>query len=141
MNNSTTVRRLSRMALAVTAVAGIGLASAPSASALTKDGALEAYEFGLYYNSGQLGCVFDLANSDWNFSGDTFWKVSGTCNGIGQSTNDNTASYRNRDNETWWVYTDADGDGAEGTLPAGYAGDASSTFKNEISSAFPYDAH
>ncbi|MEV4427351.1 hypothetical protein AB0K23_18550 [Streptomyces sp. NPDC049602] len=133
--------RLTGVALAATAMVGIGLVTAPSASALGKDGVLETYEFGLYYNSGQVGCVFDLFNYDTNFSGDTFWKASGTCNGYGQSTNDNTASYYNRDTGTWWVYTDAGADGAEGYLPAGYKGDAGSTFKNKISSSYPYDAH
>ncbi|MFB9605460.1 hypothetical protein ACFFTQ_21045 [Streptomyces roseofulvus] len=142
MNSSSmTRRRLVGGVLAAVAVAGIGLATAPGAAALNKDGSLEAYEFGLYYNSGQGGCVFDLAVSDWDFSNDTFWRPSGTCYGYGQTTNDNTASYYNRDTGTWWVYTDADGDGAEGTLPPGYKGDASRTFKNQISSAFPYDAH
>ncbi|MFE1909527.1 hypothetical protein ACFW96_38595 [Streptomyces gardneri] len=141
MHRNTTTRRLAGVALAATAMAGIGLATAPGASALGKDGVLETYEFGLYYNSGQAGCVFDLFNYETTFANDTFWKASGTCSGFGQTTNDNTASYWNRDTGTWWVYTDADADGAEGTLPAGYKGTASDTFKNKISSSYPYDAH
>ncbi|KQX59561.1 MULTISPECIES: peptidase inhibitor family I36 protein [unclassified Streptomyces] len=141
MKATSTARRLAGVALAATAMAGISLAAAPGAWAQPDDGILEAGEFGLYYNSGQSGCVFDLFNYDTNFSGDTFWRVSGTCTGYGQTTNDNTASYYNRDSGTWWVYTDANADGAEGTLPAGYKGTATDTFKNKISSAYPYDAH
>ncbi|MEU8503708.1 hypothetical protein AB0C40_03055 [Streptomyces brevispora] len=136
-------RRAATVALAVTALAGAGLATAGNAFAeyAPKDGYLDGGEFGLYYNSNTAGCVFDLYSGDSNFYGDTFRPYVGSCSGQGQSTNDNTASYHNNDTYRWYVYTNSDAGGSEGNLPAGYIGNASATFKNTISSAYPYDAN
>ncbi|MFE5484980.1 peptidase inhibitor family I36 protein [Streptomyces sp. NPDC056527] len=134
----TAIRRVAATAIALAAIGAGALATAGSASAATgKNGYLESGEFGLYYNSGLNGAVFDLYVSDSNFSGDTF---PGPGAGAGQSANDNTASYWNRDSNVWWVYTDANAGGIEGSLPVGYSGDASSNFKNKISSAYYYKA-
>ncbi|WP_338697482.1 hypothetical protein V2W30_16920 [Streptomyces sp. Q6] len=143
MLKSTFGRRAATLALAVTALTGAGLATAGSAFAVyaPKDGYLDGGEFGLYYNSDQGGCVFDLYSSDTNFSGDYFKAFVGSCNGQGQSTNNNTASYHNNDTYRWYVYTGSDATGSEGNLPAGYVGNASSTFKNTITSAYPFDAN
>ncbi|WP_309063864.1 hypothetical protein [Streptomyces sp.] len=131
-----TKRRLATLAAATVATAGIALTTAPGAAAFTvKNGYLETYEFGLYYNSNQAGCVFDIYDNEANFSGDNFKNVGG-CAGAGQTTNDNTASYRSKDDvHTYYVYTDANYWGTRGSLPPMHVGNASDTFKNEISSA------
>ncbi|WP_326628722.1 MULTISPECIES: peptidase inhibitor family I36 protein [unclassified Streptomyces] len=134
----TTGKRFAGAALAIAAAAGITLGTAGQALAAEKNGVLDSGEIGLFYNSGQSGCVFDLAYADTNFSGDVF--KGGSCSGSGQSVNDNTASYWNQDVYTWWVYTDANAGGIEGSVPADYFGNASSNFKNEISSAYWYKA-
>ncbi|MER8231260.1 peptidase inhibitor family I36 protein [Streptomyces sp. NPDC094049] len=134
----TALRRVAATAVALAALGAGALATAGSASAATgKNGYLESGEFGLFYNSGQGGAVFDLFVSDDNFDDDWF---PGPGNGAGQKVNDNTASYWNADSLTWWVYTDAYAGGVEGSLPPGYVGDASSNFKNKISSAYYYKA-
>ncbi|MEU7020532.1 peptidase inhibitor family I36 protein [Streptomyces sp. NPDC046203] len=134
----TALRRIAATTVALAALGAGALATAGSASAATgKNGVLETGEFGLYYNSNQGGAVFDLFLSDANFINDYF---AGPGNGAGQNVNDNTASYKNRDSNTWWVYTNADAGGIEGSIPAGYSGNASTTFKNEISSAYYYKA-
>ncbi|MFE2290925.1 peptidase inhibitor family I36 protein [Streptomyces sp. NPDC059452] len=125
-------RRLGSMAAVAAATAGLLITTAVGAAADSKNGVLETNEFGLYYNSGQLGCVFDVYDHDENFTNDKF---KGSCSGSGQSTNDNTASYWNRDSVfDYYVYTDANYRGSWGTIPGGYKGNASSTFKNKISS-------
>lgn len=93
---------------------------------------MENQEFGLFYNSGGLGCVFDLVGEDLNFNND--WFKTG-CNGAGKLVNDDTASYKNWDVYAWKVGTDANIDGNVGEIPSNYAGNASAKFKNEISSA------
>ncbi|MCT9074989.1 peptidase inhibitor family I36 protein [Streptomyces fulvoviolaceus] len=141
MNGSRTVRRVSALAVSVVAVGGLALSTAGPAAAVDQDdGILEAGEFGLYYNSGRGGCVFDLLAGDNDFANNDF-KDRPTyvnCPGEGQTVNDNTASYWNRDTTTWYVYTDSYHEGTRGDLPAGYIGDATSTFKNEISSGYWY---
>lgn len=138
MPRSTAMRRLTGIALAATAVSGLTLTTAGTAWAATnKNGNVESGELGLYYNSSRAGCVFDLLASDGNFSGDYFRSPTSTqCNGQGASTDNNTASYWNRDVTAWEVYTKAGRAGIEGYLPLGYYGNASVTFKNEISSAY-----
>ncbi|MGW5774961.1 peptidase inhibitor family I36 protein [Streptomyces sp. NPDC003863] len=134
----TALRRVAATAIALAALGAGALATAGSASAATgKNGYLESGEFGLFYNSNQAGAVFDLYVSDANFDDDYF---PGPGNGAGQKVNDNTASYWNQDSNTWWVYTDAYAGGVEGSLPVGYYGNASTTFKNQISSAYYYKA-
>ncbi|MEU8539558.1 peptidase inhibitor family I36 protein [Streptomyces sp. NPDC048717] len=134
----TALRRIAATAVALAALGAGALATAGSASAATgKNGYLESGEFGLYYNSNEAGAVFDLFLEDTNFNGDYF---AGPGNGAGQSANDNTASYWNRDSNTWWVYTNAGAGGYEGSLPVGHIGNASATFKNAISSAYYYKA-
>ncbi|MHA6760850.1 hypothetical protein [Streptacidiphilus sp. PAMC 29251] len=135
MSQRLTLRRLAATSLVLVAVGAGALATAGSASAATgKNGVLESGEFGLYYNSGEAGPVFDLFVADTNFQGEVF----PSNHGIG--VNDNTASYRNDDVNVWWVYTDASAGGSEGSLPVGYVGNASSGFKNKISSAYYYKA-
>ncbi|MFD8255853.1 hypothetical protein [Streptomyces werraensis] len=140
MNSGQKMRRVA--ALAVTAVAAGGFAlstAAPVAAATHVNGKLESTEFGLYYNSGQVGCVLDLGAAENQFSQHRFKDPSNiNCNGEGQNTNDNTASYWNRASYTWYVWTDSFQEGTRGSLPAGHSGNASSTFKNEISSASWY---
>ncbi|MEU4092629.1 peptidase inhibitor family I36 protein [Streptomyces sp. NPDC026673] len=127
-----TAHRLGVLAAIAAATAGLMISTTPSAAAIGfRDGVLEVNEFGLYYNSGNAGCVFDVYDSDANFSNDKF---KGSCSGSGQTTDDNTASYWNRDSIfDYYVYTDPDYHGSWGTIPAGYRGNASATFKNEIS--------
>ncbi|MFF4304608.1 hypothetical protein [Streptomyces sp. NPDC001601] len=138
MSRTNAVRILAGATLAATMFAGTVLAGAGSAYAATNlNGHLESGEFGLYYNSGGLGCVRDSFYDDNTFVGDNFKDPSGVnCAGEGQTTNDNTASYWNRDAYQWEVDTDAYRSGIKGWIPAGYSGDASSNFKNEISSNY-----
>ncbi|MET8698504.1 peptidase inhibitor family I36 protein [Kitasatospora sp. NPDC004723] len=124
-----TIRRSLAVGLSVAALSLTGLAAAGSASAAGKDGGLAPGEFGLFYNQNQAGYIFDLADSDVNFSNDVF-------PGTSVGANDNTESYWNRDTRRWDVYTDADGKGIQGWLPAGQSGNASANFKNQISSAY-----
>lgn len=119
--------------VSVAAAFGMILATAGGASAFTeKNGVLESDEMGFYYNSGQGGCVFDVYDHDIDFSNDRF-KGNG-CSGFGQSTNDNTASYRNRDLFTYYVHIHANYGGLTGSIPPGYVGNASADYKNQISS-------
>ncbi|MGW4032505.1 peptidase inhibitor family I36 protein [Streptomyces sp. NPDC004838] len=135
-------RRIVTAAAAAVAAAGLVFATAPNASAANKDGSLETGEFGLYYNTNLGGCVFDLLVEDANFSNDTFDAPgASTCNGLGQTTNDNAASYRNRDAYRWYVYTDSNAGGVEGWLDGGTWSNASANFKNRVSSAYYYDAN
>ncbi|MFI9150752.1 peptidase inhibitor family I36 protein [Streptomyces sp. NPDC053367] len=132
---STTGSRIGLTLGSVAAAVGMTVLTAGPASALTeKNGLLTQYEMGFYYNSDQGGCVFDIFYPDSNFSGDVF---KGSCAGSGQSVNNNAASYHNMDVSQWSVYTGSDYSGTVGYIPAGYAGNASSTFKNAISSARP----
>ncbi|WP_137993149.1 hypothetical protein [Streptomyces vilmorinianum] len=125
-------KRVMRAAVAAVAVGGFVLGTAgPAAAYDDKNGVLENLELGLYYNSGQGGCVFDIV-VDNDFADDRF---VGNCSGSGQSTNDNTASYRNWAGRTMYVWTDHYQEGIRGSLPAGYVGNASDTFKNKISSS------
>ncbi|MFF3760343.1 hypothetical protein [Streptomyces sp. NPDC002185] len=128
-------KRVMKAAVAATAAAGFLLGAAGTASAsYFDDGILESGEFGLYYNSGTAGCVTD-PGPDNNFSDNWFKDPYGVnCAGEGQGTNDNTASYWNRSVFTYYVFTDAYKGGVRGSLPVGYSGNASDTFKNKISS-------
>ncbi|MFG2299158.1 hypothetical protein [Streptomyces sp. NPDC048603] len=122
-------------AVVVPAMAGAALlAAGGTAAAYGKDGYLENQEFGLYYLTDRSGCVFDIVREDYNFNDDKFTGPAG-CHGRTDWTNDNTESYWNRHWLTWKVATDAGIDGNVGTIPEAYWGNASSTFKNKISSA------
>lgn len=104
------------------------LALAGPASAAHKNGVVESGEFGLYYSPNRGGPVFDLYYDDDNFAGENF-------PGTSTPANDNTASYWNRDSFIWHVYTNAGYTGSHGCLDPGYIGNASTTFRNRISSA------
>ncbi|MFY1586546.1 peptidase inhibitor family I36 protein [Micromonospora sp. WMMD734] len=122
------------IALVAIATAGVAaLSLGAPAQATGKNGVLESGEFGLYYSPNQQGPVFDLYVSDSNFADDSF-------PGTGIPVNDNTASYHNRDTFYWWVYTAANYGGNSGCLSPGYRGNASTEFRNKISSAryLPY---
>ncbi|MET9853420.1 hypothetical protein ABZY57_10785 [Streptomyces sp. NPDC006450] len=121
-------------AAAVSVGAVLLAAAGPAAANTERNGYLETSEFGLYYNSYQGGCVFDLMSSDWNFFNNLFVGPE-DCAGRNRVTNDDTASYRNRDTYTWKVATEANLEGLVGSLPPGYVGNASLNFKNKITSA------
>lgn len=129
-----TVRKFATGCATAVSVGAVLLATAGSSVAEEKNGYLDDGEFGLYYNSNSGGCVFDLYASDWNFTYDLFKGPLG-CAGLNRVTNDDTASYRNRDVYTWKVGTDPNLGGLVGGLPPGYVGNASANFKNKISSA------
>ncbi|MBD0707174.1 MULTISPECIES: peptidase inhibitor family I36 protein [unclassified Streptomyces] len=129
----TALRRVAVTALALAALGGGALATAGSASALQRDGYMEAEEFGLYYSPDRGGAVFDLRNSDEDFTNDRFL---GTGAGAGQSVDNNTASYWNNDTYRWLVYTGTYRQGIVGSLPPGYIGNATVNFRNQISSAY-----
>ncbi|MEU6866106.1 hypothetical protein ABZ924_23090 [Streptomyces sp. NPDC046876] len=126
------MRRITVGCAAVLSACATVLAVAGPSAAYGKDGNLEVNEFGLFWTTYQSGCVFDLYGEDLNFS-DNYFKSG--CSGAGQNVNDNTESYWNRDVYAWKVGTDAGLDGNVGEIPSNYKGNASSTFKNEISSA------
>ncbi|WP_329197372.1 MULTISPECIES: hypothetical protein [unclassified Streptomyces] len=125
-------RNLATGCIAAVSTAAILLAAAGPSAAYGKDGILEVDEFGLFYNQYQSGCVFDLYGEDLNFN-DNYFKSG--CTGGTSLVNDNTESYKNRDVYAWKVATDANMDGNVGEIPSNYQGNASSTFKNTISSS------
>ena len=112
---------------AVVLLSVVGLAS--PAGATEKNGVVEVGEFGLYWTTGSSGLVFDLYFSDSDFNNDHF-------PGTSIPAANNTESYRNRDSVWWHVFTGAGYTGSHGCLPSGYVGDASSTYKNNIESAY-----
>ncbi|MFE0649252.1 hypothetical protein ACFVZH_11755 [Streptomyces sp. NPDC059534] len=134
---STVVRRALSTVVALTALGAGVLAGGGTAAASTKDGELELREFGLYYNSSLMGSVLDLYLADSNLADDRF---PGYGSGQGQIVDNNAASYFNRDRVVWYVYTGSFAGGVEGSLPANYYGNASATFKNQVSSAYHYKA-
>ncbi|PZT75952.1 MULTISPECIES: hypothetical protein [unclassified Streptomyces] len=126
-------RRLLRAAAAAGIVVSAVAMGTGSAGAAEKDGWLTSGEFGLFCFQNQGNSVFDLYLHDDNFSNDYF-KGSQSC--AGHTTNDWTESYLNLDTYEWSVHTDSNGNGTDGFIPAGYRGDASSNFRNTISSAY-----
>ncbi|MEU4062084.1 hypothetical protein AB0F25_06540 [Streptomyces wedmorensis] len=134
---STLVRRAISTAIALTALGAGVLACGGTAAAANKDGELEYREFGLFYNSSLMGSVFDLYLADSNLADDRF---PGYGSGQGEIVDNNAASYFNRDRVVWFVYTGSYAGGIEGSIPAGYYGNASLTFKNQVSSAYHYKA-
>ncbi|MEU2234444.1 hypothetical protein [Streptomyces vietnamensis] len=138
MNNL--ARRVATVALAASALGSFGLATAGTAAAtqVAYDGYLDPEEMGFYYNSDQGGCVFDLYDKDQNFNNDYFkaFPTTASCNGKGQVVGNNTASYKNRTGESWYVHTGPNSGGTyHGEIPAYYVGNASVNFKNNIESA------
>ncbi|MFF4370307.1 hypothetical protein [Streptomyces sp. NPDC001594] len=126
--------RALRLAAAPMAVAAAFLITATSpASAWVHDGYLERFEFGLYWDDNSRGCVFDSNNDDDHLTDDTFTGPAG-CGGRGKGVNDNTTSYNNSDIYGRYVYTDVNYGGIRGSIPAGYIGNASSNYRNSISS-------
>ncbi|WP_327415729.1 hypothetical protein [Streptomyces sp. NBC_01233] len=124
------LRGVAATALTLSAL-GLGMGTANAAE---KDGYLTETEFGLFCYENQENSVFDLAARDRNFTDDWF-KGSRSC--AGQNVNDNTRSYLNRSGCVWYVNTHIEWQGSQGTIPAGYRGNASDTFKDQISSALP----
>ncbi|MFD4138960.1 MULTISPECIES: peptidase inhibitor family I36 protein [unclassified Streptomyces] len=124
-------RRLTTLAAAFSAAGGLAFATGGTALAANQDGRLEANEFGLYYSAGRTGCVHDSFTDDRTLDNNEF---KGSCTGRGDEVEDNTESYWNRSLLQWCVYTNTDWGGSYGALPAGHIGNASSTFKNKISS-------
>ena len=120
-------RLLTVLVAGAIAILGIMASTAP-ANATEKNGVVETGEFGLYYVQGSSGLVFDLYFSDSDFRNDVF-------PGTGIPADNNTESYRNRDTFWWHVYTGVGYTGSHGCLPPGWVGDASSTYRNTISSA------
>jgi peptidase inhibitor family I36 len=121
-------RKLGALAAGVAALlVVVGLAS--PADATQKNGVLELGEFGLYLGTGSTGTVFDLYFSDSDFNNDVF-------PGTSIPAANNTESYRNRDTLWWHVFTESGYTGSHGCLPAGWVGDASATYKNNIESAY-----
>jgi hypothetical protein len=105
----------------------VGLAS--PAGATEKNGVLELGELGLYLNTGSTGTVFDLYFSDSNFNGEYF-------PGTSIPVANNTESWRNRDTYWWHVFTDANYNGSQICLQSGTSGDFSTTYADNIESAY-----
>ncbi|MER5205075.1 hypothetical protein [Streptomyces sp. NPDC002825] len=135
MSTDRVIHKAAALAAATVAMGGLVLGTAGPAAAYDNDGRIESGEFGFYYNSDEKGCVFDVYVYDNNFADNSFKDPSSiNCAGEGQSTNDNTASYWNRWTGYCYVWTDSYRGGIRGSLPGGYTGNASATFKNQISS-------
>ncbi|MGW1768973.1 hypothetical protein ACWCQL_33630 [Streptomyces sp. NPDC002073] len=130
MMNRTCLRALAT-ALALAAALTTGVSSATAA--VDKDGILDPGEFGLFCLQNQGGAVFDMYTADANFR-DNYFKGSLAC--AQHTTNDYTESYLNRDTAEWSVYTEAYRGGYVGFLPAGYRGNASTLYRNTITSAY-----
>lgn len=141
MNKS--LRGLRLVAAPAAIAAALLVATAAPASAGVHDGYLEQQEMGLYYlagsgkGSGANSCIFDYNNDDDDFTDNRFYGPAG-CHGRTDWVNDNTESYWNRDIYGWRVWTDWHYSGIRGSIPIGHVGDASSTFKNKISSSSWY---
>ncbi|MCB5169043.1 hypothetical protein LG634_30050 [Streptomyces bambusae] len=128
--NRTCLRALAAgFALAAALSTGTG----PATAAVDKDGILDPGEFGLYCLQNQGGAVFDMYTADANFR-DNYFKGTLAC--ARHTTDDYTESYLNRDTATWSVYTEAYRGGYAGWLPGGYRGNASTLFRNTITSAY-----
>jgi hypothetical protein len=117
------------LAAALAAAVLLPFGAAPAAAATGKNGQLEFGEFGLYYVTNLTGPVFDLYVNDSDFSNNVF-------PGTSISADNNTESYWNRDSYWWHVFTGAGYTGSHGCLPPGHIGNASTTFRNKISSAY-----
>ncbi|MER7760838.1 hypothetical protein [Streptomyces sp. NPDC097619] len=118
-------------ALALVALLGTGTGTA--SAAVDKDGILDPGEFGLFCLQNQGGAVFDLYVPDADFR-NNYFKGGLAC--AQHTTNDYTESYLNRDSAEWSVYTEPNRGGYAGFIPAGYRGNASTLYRNKISSAY-----
>lgn len=130
--------RLTRIT-ALTAVATLAAAVAMASPAHASNGVVGPGEFGLYYSPGSTGWVVEFTRpaswdqNDKDLRNNYFY-------GTTVIADNNTASYRNYDDRyVWYVYTGYSQTGTRGCLPAGWVGNASSTFRNTISSV-GYDA-
>lgn len=131
------LRGLRLVAAPVAVAAALLAAAAFPASAWVHDGNLEQFEFGLYYQYGPSGCVFDANNDDPTLTDNNFNGPSG-CDGRTQNVNDNTRAYKNLDSNGWRVYTDSNYKGIQGSIPVGYTGNATTNFRDSISSIYWY---
>lgn len=120
--------KITALTAVATFAAAVAMAS-PAQASTEHNGIVEAGEFGLYYSQGSSGLVFDMFYPSYGFQADVF--------PLNHSirVDNNTASYRNRTNSAATVATGYNWTGAYGCLPAGYVGNASTTFRNTISSA------
>lgn len=136
MKNTALRRALSTVVVLGTLGTGV-LATTGTASAVTRDGYLDIHEFGLFYNSSLGGSFIDLYMADGDLSNDRFITPGP---GQGYAVGNNAASYFNKDDVTWYVYTGASAGGIEGWIPANRFGTFSTTFKNEVSSVYHFKA-
>jgi hypothetical protein len=83
--------------VALAATAGLVGLAAPASAEVGKNGVCETGDLCLYFQTQQRGPVFDLFSADANFNPETF-------PGTQIAANNNTRSYRNRDNFYWRVY-------------------------------------
>lgn len=126
--------RSAAIAAALVAVALGNLATAGSASASTqRNGVLSKGEFGLFYNTGERGAVFDVYWEDTNLKGNYFPQNPNI------QVNDNTGSCWNKDSYRWYYFEDAYGGGDHEWMPAGYAGTFYGDLRNGVSSVYFYD--
>ncbi|MFF4385740.1 MULTISPECIES: hypothetical protein [unclassified Streptomyces] len=132
MRTQNILRGVAATALTLSAL-GLGVGTA-NAGDKEKDGYLTSTEFGLFCYEDQANSVFDLWYQDENFTDDWF-KGSRSC--AGQNVNDNTRSYLNGDRCVWYVFTNINMSGAQGSVPSGHRGNASATYKDQISSTTP----
>lgn len=125
--------KITALAAVATFAAAVAMAS-PAQAATQHNGIVEAGEIGLYYSQGSNGSwVFDIYNADYNFSGNVF-------PGTNVSVDNNTASFRNRTNQAWVVWTGANQTGNLYCLPYGIGNFDTST-RNTISGAQPGSAY
>ncbi|MFE2555127.1 hypothetical protein ACFXGT_03695 [Streptomyces sp. NPDC059352] len=135
---NTGLRRTLSTAVALGALGAGALATAAPASAANKDGYLDYHEFSLTYYASQTGSWTDFLYDEALLSNDTFITPG---DGQGKIVDNNAESYFNRDNVTWYVYTNSYAGGIEGWIPAEHLGNFSTNFKNQVSSIYDNDAN
>ena len=124
--------RLARLATITTlaATAGVGIVASPAAAATARDGVCDDGEYCFFYNSNMTGSVFDISEYDVDLRNNKFPRG----NAKGKIVGNNTASYWNRTDNKFCVYTNINYGGTEGWMSGGKADNFSATFKNNVES-------
>ncbi|GAB3463747.1 CHAP domain-containing protein [Kineococcus endophyticus] len=129
-----------RSALGATVATGLlaagTLAVSAPAQAAVRDGACNAGEFCLYFNSGQQGSVSDFTGSisDYGATQPSCYEFRGTGTGKGKCVKNNAASAWNRTGKPVTVFFNSGYGGAGQKIAAGAKAKLNATLKNENAS-------